>query len=72
MLWAISVSVTSPGLRTRESVSQMALEAGGFAQNSTVRDKRWPVTAVRVLLAGYTAGRPESTTFLAFLAQNGL
>lgn len=63
MLWAIIVSVTSPGLRTRESVSQTALDAGGLAQNSTVRDRRWPVTAVKVLLAGYTAGRPEIKHF---------
>jgi hypothetical protein len=58
ILWAISVSVTSPGLKTRESVSQTVLEAGGLAQNSTVRDRRWPVVAVNVLLAGYTSGRP--------------
>jgi hypothetical protein len=50
----------------------MALEAGGLEQNSTVRDSCWPVIAVKVLLAGYTAGRPESITFLVFLAQNGL
>lgn len=59
-LWAINVSVTSPGFKTSESASQTALDAGGLAQNSTVRDRRWPVMAVRVLLAGYTAGRPES------------
>jgi len=62
MEWAIMVSVTSPGLRMRESVSQIALEAGGLAQNSTVSERRWPVTAVSVLLEGYTAGRPGNTT----------
>jgi hypothetical protein len=70
ILWAIRVSVTSPGLKTRESVSQTVLEGGGLAQNSTVRDRRWPVVAVKVLLAGYTSGRPESTpTFASILFQ---
>jgi hypothetical protein len=63
--------VTSPGLKTRESVNQTVLEAGGFAQNSTVRERRWPVVAVKVLLAGYTSGRPESRPKPASILSQG-